>query len=86
MSIELYQRVALTRDVPEQNLQKGDIATVVENLPATKKSKGEPGYALEVFNVLGETTAVVFVPASAVRSLRADEMPHVRSLAKAVSE
>ncbi len=86
MSIELYQRVALTRDVSEGNLQKGDIATVVENPPATKESKGEPGYALEVFNALGETTAVVFVPASAVRSLRADEIPHVRPLARAASE
>ena len=31
--IELYQRVALTRDLPEHNLCKGDVAVVVEHLP-----------------------------------------------------
>ena len=28
--IKLYQRVALTRDIPEHNLYKGDVAVVVE--------------------------------------------------------
>lgn len=86
MSIELYQQVALNIDMPKDNLKRGDIATVVEELPATQKSGGEPGYALEVFNVLGETTAVLSVPVSAVRPLRADEIPNARPLAKAVSE
>lgn len=86
MNIELYQQVALTIDIPKDNLKKGDIATVVEELPATRKSGGEPGYALEVFNVLGETTAVLSVPVSAVRPLRANEIPNARPLAKAVSE
>ncbi len=86
MNIELYQQVALTTDLPKENLKRGDVATVVEELPATQASKGEPGYALEVFNALGETTAVISVPVSAVRPLRANEIPHVRPLEKAVSE
>lgn len=86
MNIELYQQVALTVDLPKENLKKGDLATVVEELPATRASKGEPGYALEVFNALGETTAVISVPVSAVRPLRANEIPHVRPLEKAASE
>ncbi len=81
MNIELYQKVALTKNIPEARLQKGDVATVVEKLPGTKKSKKEPGYALEVFNALGETTAVIFVPVSAIRPLTSNEVLHIRKIA-----
>ena len=84
MSVELYQRVVLTRDIPEGNLKEGDIVTIVEKLPSTEESKGEQGFALEAFNALGETTAVVFAPVSAVRSLEADEILHIRKVAMAV--
>ncbi|MFN4218373.1 MAG: DUF4926 domain-containing protein [Candidatus Bipolaricaulia bacterium] len=80
MKPELYQRVALARDLPEHGLQKGDVAVIVEHLPATPESRGEEGYALEVFNALGETIAVVMVPASAVEPLKEDEILHVRPL------
>lgn len=66
MKIKLYQQVALTQDLPEHKLRKGDIAMVVEYLPATPESGGEEGYALEVFNYEGETIDVVIVPASMV--------------------
>lgn len=82
LSIELFQRAALAVDLPADRLQKNDVVTVVENLPATKKSGGEPGYALEVFNAVGETIAVISAPVSAVRSLRADEILCVRALEK----
>ena len=39
-NIELYQRVALTRDLPEHNLCKGDVAVMVEHLPGTLASGG----------------------------------------------
>lgn len=80
MKIKLYQRVALTRDLPEHNLRKGDVAVVVEHLPATPAADGEEGYALEVFNAVGETLAVVMVPASAVEPLSEDEILQVRRL------
>jgi len=32
MSFELYQRVVLTRDLPEEGLRQGDVATVVTPL------------------------------------------------------
>ena len=79
MKIELFKRVALTIDIPDQGLRKGDVATVVEYLPA---KEGEHGYALEVFNAIGETIAVITVPESAVEPLTADRIPSVRSLAK----
>lgn len=82
MKLKLYQQVALARDLPEQGLQKGDVAVIIEHLPATPESGGEEGYALEIFNALGETIAVVMVPASAVEPLKQDEILHVRPLVK----
>lgn len=80
MNIELYSQVALARDIPAEGLQEGDVATVVETFPATAASGGESGCALEIFNALGTTIAVVIVPQSAVKPLRADELLTVRSL------
>ncbi len=79
--MDLFSEVALTRDLPEQGLCRGDVATVVEKLPATEASGGEKGYALEVFNAIGETIAVVTVPVSAVQPLQADEVLSVRPFA-----
>jgi hypothetical protein len=81
MTIELFSEVALTRDLPAEAMRRGDVATVVEQLPATAASGGEEGYVLEVFTAIGETLAVVTVPASAVEPLRADEVLSVRPLA-----
>lgn len=83
MKIKLYHRVALTQDLPEHNLYKGDVAVVVEYLPATQATGGEDGYALEVFNAVDETIAVVMVPASAVEPLTEDEILRVRPLSPA---
>ena len=77
-NIALYQRVALTRDLPEHNLYKGDVAVVVEYLPGTAASGGEDGYALEVFNAVGETIAVVMVSVSSVKPLTENEILQVR--------
>lgn len=79
MKIDLFQRVALKIDLPDQGLRKGDVATIVEQLPGKNT---EDGYALEVFNAVGESIAVVTVPASAVEPLTADKIPSVRPLAK----
>lgn len=79
MSIDLFQRVALRIDFPEHGLRKGDVATIVEHLPGQNR---EDGYALEVFNAVGDTIAVITVPESAVEPLTADVIPAVRQLAK----
>jgi hypothetical protein len=78
MAVSQYQRVALTRDVTEHRLCAGDVAYVVDLVP--HPSGGEPGCVLEVFNALGESIAVVAVPASAVEPLEADEVFSVRRL------
>jgi len=78
---ELYQEVALTRDLPEHQLRAGDVAMLVDRVP--HPTGGEEGYVLEVFNAVGDSIAVVTVPASAVEALSADEILTVRSLALA---
>jgi len=80
MTIERFSEVALARNLPQHGLGRGNLATVVEHLPATPESGGEPGYALEVFNALGESIRVVSVPCSAVEPLRASEVPAIRPL------
>ncbi|MBW4693131.1 MAG: DUF4926 domain-containing protein [Lyngbya sp. HA4199-MV5] len=80
MTLELYQDVALTHDLPEHQLRVGDVATLVDLIP--HPTGGEEGCILEVFNAVGETIAVVTVPISAVESLRADEILTVRSLSQ----
>jgi Domain of unknown function (DUF4926) len=82
MSLPLYQRVALKRDLPESNLRRGDVAVVVDYVP--HPNGGEQGCVLEVFNALGESIAVVAVRESDIEDLRADEVLSVRSLARAV--
>jgi len=80
MQIKLYQRVALTQDLPQHRLRCGDVAVVVEHLPATPATRGEAGYALEVFNAVGETIDVILVPASIIKPLSEDEILQARSL------
>jgi hypothetical protein len=81
MTMELYQEVALTRDLPEYGLRTGDIAILVDFVP--HPSDGEAGCILEVFNAIGESFAVIAVPISVVEVLRPDEILTVRPLAKA---
>jgi len=82
-TFELYQEVALTRDLPEHRLKAGDIATLIDFVP--HPSEGEDGCVLEVFNAVGESIAVIVVPISSVEVLRADEILTVRSLPQAGS-
>jgi hypothetical protein len=81
MTMELYQEVALTRDLPEYGLRSGDVATLVDFVP--HPSGGEEGCVLEVFNAIGESFVVIAVPIFVVEVLRPDEILTVRPLAKA---
>ncbi|MEG4293968.1 DUF4926 domain-containing protein [Microcoleus sp. C2C3] len=81
MTLELYQEVALTRDLPEYQLKAGDIATLVDFV--SHPSGGEEGCLLEVFNAVGESMTVIAVPISTVEVLRPDEILTVRSLVQA---
>lgn len=78
MKYKLFEEVVLLKDIPGKKLKKGDVATVVEHHPVFK---GEDGYSLEVFNVLGDTIAAIAVPESSIEPLTENEIFSVRSLA-----
>ncbi len=78
---DLYQRVALNRDLPDQKLRKGDVAWLIDYVP--HPGGGEEGCILEVFNAVGQSIDVVTVPISTIEMLRADQILSVRSLVAA---
>ena len=65
MAFELYSDVILTRDIAEYGLRAGDVGTLVERhvVPGVP----EEGFSIEFFDMIGNTVAVVTVPASALR-------------------
>ena len=79
MSLELYQRISLSRDIPEEGLKRGDIAYLLDYIPHPQG--GETGCVLEVFNAIGESISVLTVPKSAVQPLQPNEVLNARSLA-----
>ncbi|NES67117.1 MAG: DUF4926 domain-containing protein [Okeania sp. SIO2D1] len=76
--LELYQPISLTKDFPEYNLKKGDIAMLIDT--ETHPEGEENGYVLEVFNAIGKSINVIIVPMSAVEPLKQNEILSVRSL------
>lgn len=73
--IEELEIVALTRDVPEQRLEAGDVGTVVLVHEAAN------GYTVEFMDFRGNTVAIADLPADAVRPVRDNEIAHVRQVA-----
>jgi hypothetical protein len=74
MKFDLYTDVALTCDVPEHRLKRGDVVKLVDHHVAPD---GTEGYSIEVFNGVGDTIAV---PASALEALRQDAVLCARTL------
>jgi hypothetical protein len=67
--------IVLTKSLPEQGLQAGDVGWVV------MIHAGAVGYEIEFVTLAGETVSVVTVPAEAVRPVRAKEIAHARMVA-----
>lgn len=67
MILELDQEVALTRDFPEHQLQRGDIAILLDTIPNAKGA--EQSCILEIFKGMDPVPVVVKVPISAVKPL-----------------
>lgn len=68
--------VALTQDLPEVALRRGDVGAVVEVL-------GPDAYEVEFVAASGRTQALVTVAASQIRALGDRDLIAVRSLAEA---
>ena len=67
----------LTCDVPEHRPKRGDIVNLVDHHVA---ADGTDGFSIQVFNAVGNTIAVTFVPAAALEPLREDETLCARSV------
>jgi len=78
MAFELYSDVILTRDLVERGLRTGDVGTVVER--HVVHGLAEEGYSVEFFDMIGNTVAVVTVPASVLRLPTQTDRPAVRAL------
>jgi len=77
--IDEHDCVVLTRDVPEEGLQAGDIGTVVHI------HQGGAGYEVEFMTLAGETLAVVTLLPTQIRPIARRDVAHVRELAAAGS-
>lgn len=77
----MFSRIALAEDLQQENLRRGDVATIVEYHEG--RAGQEQGYELEVFNAVGDTIAVVTVNESQIEPLRKGEVLSVRPRAVA---
>ena len=72
--IKEHDCVVLTKSLPEESLEAGDVGTVVHI------HKGGAGYEVEFMTLTGETVAVVTVLADQVRPLNRRDLAHTREL------
>ena len=77
-----YQDVVLLREIPEEGVCAGDVGTIVERHDVPGR---ETGYSVEFFDMLGNTVAVVTLPASALRTPSRTDRPAVRSQPASIS-
>ncbi|RLD58028.1 MAG: DUF4926 domain-containing protein [Bacteroidetes bacterium] len=77
MEYKLFEEIVLSSDIPKKKLKRGDVATIVEYHPVPN---GEDGYSLEIFDVLGNTIAIITIPESEIEPLTENEIFNVRSL------
>jgi len=75
--IKEHDCVVLTKNLPKEKLEAGDIGTVVHI------HTGGTAYEVEFMTLTGETVAIVTVEASQVRALNRRDLAHTRELAPA---
>ena len=73
--IKEHDCVVLTQDLPNENLQAGDVGTVVHI------HRGGVAYEIEFMTLTGQTIAVATVQASQLRPISGRDLSHVRELA-----
>ena len=71
MTLELYTEVVLKINLSEHNLKQGELATLIDFVPHPEG--GEEGCVLEVFDITGQSIAVIIVPKSAIKPLAENE-------------
>ena len=74
MRIKEHDCVVLTKNLPEESLEAGDVGTVVHI------HKDGAAYEVEFVTLAGRTVAVATVEASALRPVGTRDISHVREL------
>jgi hypothetical protein len=74
MKIKEHDCVVLTKNLPLENLEAGDVGTVVHI------HKDGVAYEVEFVTLAGDTVAVATVEASDVRPISKRDLNHVREL------
>lgn len=74
LTIKELDKIVLNKDIPEYNLKKGDIGTIV-----MVHIEGE-GYEVEFMTLDGDTVSVETLKSSDIRKIRKREIAHVRVL------
>jgi len=72
--IKEHDCIVLTKNLPEERLEAGDVGTVVHI------HNGGEGYEVEFITLTGETVAVVTLMAGQVRPLNRRDLAHTREL------
>ncbi|MCY7357330.1 MAG: DUF4926 domain-containing protein [Rudanella sp.] len=75
--IDLFKEAVLLIDLPEHNLEKGDVGVVVEI------HRNHEGYEVEFMTKEGRTIAVETLMANQVRAIGKRDVWHVRELQEA---
>jgi len=75
MKLPLYSEAALSCDLPDQGLRRGDVVKLVDE---HQSPDGTHGYSVEVLNALGDAFKVTALPDWALEPLRVDEVLCVR--------
>ncbi len=76
-TIKELDAVALTSDLPDRDLKRGDVGTAV-----LVHRNGE-AFEVEFVGYDGHTVALLTLEQTQVRPLRANDVPHARELASA---
>jgi hypothetical protein len=73
---QLYQQVVLSKDLQKENLQKGDVATIVEIIETESKN----GYCLEFFDNEGNTLKVLVVSEDDISEIKPHSIVNYREM------
>ena len=73
---EMYQQVVLSKALPQYDLQKGDVATIVEIM----KQENKTGYCLEIFDNNGATLKVIVAEESEISEIKPHSVLNYRQL------
>jgi hypothetical protein len=76
MEYEIYQEVALIKNISKTRFKKGDLCTVLKLLEEGKKTKLE----VEFFSILGESIGIHQIPIDFVRHLSSNAIANMREL------